>query len=125
MAPDGLIFGHISARLTQKPDWCDVDGLAQASAQEALGACHRAAGRNTGHGSLFGACGGRPHAGPDSGIAIGVRADTGRDYGGISHQTAAAGSEVHHGPVLRCRQDFRARTQAVGYFLSRMSKVYI
>ena len=39
-----LIFSHISASLTQKPDWCDIYRLAQAGAEEALGPGHRATG---------------------------------------------------------------------------------
>ena len=28
MAAYGLILGHVAARLTQEPDWSDIDGLA-------------------------------------------------------------------------------------------------
>ncbi len=40
MAADRLILGHVAASLAQKPDRSDIDGLAEAGAEEALCSGH-------------------------------------------------------------------------------------
>jgi hypothetical protein len=42
MAADGLILGHVAARLAEEPYRRDINRLAEAGAEKALRSCHAA-----------------------------------------------------------------------------------